>query len=358
MIAAPDQSIKTAPPRRFDRGSWIALGLVLLIVTASATITILNLARVGDGCVIDAGNIGPTVIGACVGDWETPLLLGDELIAIGGDSSPVQTAIRPQPVPAGWIDGATIRYTVRRGGQTLVLDVPLHRTGFGEIMRGFGYGFWRQAPDWNTAVFIGVLVIFALVPRSRAAQQLLVALGGLTAVTTLQWPSTSVGATFAPAPIWYLSLFLGGIWAWLFIPTILLLVLTFPRRVWPITHSPQLSIAAIFGVPLAATIAGFVAASGTIFLVALGLPALITMIAIVTITAHTFLRVPDPVIRAQTAWLALGLAVGLAFWPLLYAVLLLFPDQLSIVRLPLWLAMTMQACLSLIFPISLVLQPA
>ena len=45
--------------RRFDRGSWTALGVVLVVIEAMITTTILSLARVGDGCLIDASNIDP-----------------------------------------------------------------------------------------------------------------------------------------------------------------------------------------------------------------------------------------------------------------------------------------------------------
>jgi len=38
--------------RRFDRGSWTALGVVLVVIEAMITTTILSLARVGDGCLM------------------------------------------------------------------------------------------------------------------------------------------------------------------------------------------------------------------------------------------------------------------------------------------------------------------
>ncbi len=76
--------------------------------------------------------------------------------------------------------------------------------------------------------------------------------------------------------------------------------------------------------PLAATALGFLTASDTVFL-ALGLGALIAVVALLVVTTQTLLRVRDPVIRAQTAWLALGLAVGLLFWPVFYTLTFLFP---------------------------------
>ena len=339
--------------RHFDRGSWTALGVVLVVIIASITTTILSLARVGDGCLIDASNIEATVFGACVADWHSPLRPGDELIAVG--STALQRSdVRPQHAPSGWMEDGMVTYTVRRAGQPLDLRVPLHRQGFDEIARAFGYGLRRQALDWNTVAFTGVLIIFALAPRSQAAQLLLVSIGGLTAVTTLVWPGTSVCAQFAAAPLWYASAFLNGVWGWFFVPTILLLVLTFPRDVWPLTRYPRLSVILIYGLPLAATVIGFITGNDTFFLAILGLGALITVTATVTVTAHTLVQVHDPVVRAQTAWLALGLAAGLTFWPLLYAVLSLFPNELgSLERLPSWAGIAMQTCLTLVFPICL-----
>ena len=340
--------------RRFDHGSWLTLSFVLTMIVASATISVLCLARVGDGCVFDAGQIGAQVFGACVGDWPTSLRPQDELLGISGYPSLPSTELGPQPAPPDWIDGGTARYTVRRAGHTLDLVVPLHRLDGAGILRAFGYGVRRQVPDWNTLVFLGILVVFMLAPRARAAQLLLVALGGLTAVTTFLWPSNSVGADFVAAPLWYAAAFLEGVWAWLFIPTLLVVVLSFPRRVWPLTQHPRLGSGVIYGLPLTATALGFLTANDTIFLVALGLGALSGVVALVVVTADTVVRVRDPVIRAQTAWLALGLAVGLLCWPLFYALAFLFPRLLPTSQhLPPGAYVALQTVMTLVFPVCL-----
>ena len=344
----------TYQERRFDRGSWLTLGFVLLLIVASATVSLLCFLQVGDGCLFDAGQVDAQVVGACVGDWATPLRPGDAWLGIAGIPSPPDTVLNPQHMPPGWIDGGSVHYTVRRGGHTLELRVPLHRLGAAGILRAFGYGVQRQALDWNTPVCLGMLLVFLLAPRARAAQLLLAALGGLTAVTTLLWPSSSVAATFVPTPLWYSDAFLLDVWMWWFIPTLLLVVLTFPRRVWPLTRRPRLAVGLIYGLPVILVMLGIGTANGSLLLGVLGGGALVVVGALATVTLHTFMRVRDAMIRAQTAWLGLGLAAGLLFWPLVYVLALLVPGLLpAINRLPWWASLLVNWAPTLAFPVCL-----
>jgi signal transduction histidine kinase len=340
--------------RCFDRASWLAIGIVLLIAVASVAVTIMSLVQVGDGCVYEKG--GDTkLLGACVGGWPTPLRAGDELLGIAAlDVARPDDLILAQPqAPPGWVEGGIARYTVRRAGHTLELEVPFQRMGAGGILRAFGYGLAQQAREWNTFALIGALVIFALAPRARAAQLLLVAIGGLTAVTALAWPGASVGSDFAPRPVWLVALFLGLVWGWLFVPTVLLLVLSFPRQVWPLARWPRLTLALIYGLPLAAAATTFITTNGVFYLVILGFGALCVVVATIIITTHTFLRVRDPVVRAQTVWLSLGLSFGLAFWPLIWLLSLVFPTLVEWQDMPWWLALPLDAIPSLAFPLCL-----
>src|SRR5262245_59363326 len=338
--------------RRFDRSSWLALGFVLVIAVASVAATVAALARVSDGCLLDPDE--NTVFGACVGGWPTPLRPGDELIAIDGLGLWDSVSVQQPQAPPGWMDGGTARYTIKRVDAILDLDVPLHQMGWDGMLRAFGYNLARQAPYWNTYALIGTIMIFALRPRARAAQLLLVAIGGLNAAVVLTSPGNSVGANFAPTPVWFLILFLNLNWAWLFAPTILVLVLSFPRRVWPLALHPRLTLALIYGLPLAAIAVSFIRANVVFYLVALGLGALCVIVATVAVTADTFLRVRDPVVRAQTAWLAFGLAVGLAFQPVQFVLGFVFPGlESAINRLPWWLQLPVLAVPTVAFPICL-----
>jgi hypothetical protein len=342
-----------ANTRRFDRSSGLALGIVLLIAVASVAATAAALARVGDGCLLDS-DAETGLFGACVADWPTPLRRGDQVIAIDGVALWDDLTVQQPQAPPGWVDGGTARYTIKRGDATLDLDVPLRRMGWDGILRAFGYCLAQQAPDWDTFALIGAIVIFALAPRARAAQLLLIAIGGLTAAVALTSPSNSVGANFAPAPVWFLILFVNLSWGWLFAPTILLLVLSFPRRVWPFARWPRLTVALIYGLPLAAIATSLITTNVIFYLAALGLGALCLVVATVAVTAYTFLRVRDPVVRAQTAWLAFGLAIGLAVWPVLFVLGFVFPGlEQAMDRLPRWLGLPILAVLTLAFPICL-----
>src|SRR5215216_6606234 len=168
---------ETHTSRRFDRGSWLAVGVVLLMIAVSIGSTIARLARVGDGCVFDSDNAVVKVFGACVGGWATPLRAGDELLAVGGVSWRGLNELAPRAIPSGWAENGTIHYTVRRAEQTLDLVVPLHRMGWDGIQRAFGYGLARLSTNWMIWSLLGAIVIFALTPRARAAQLLLVAIG-------------------------------------------------------------------------------------------------------------------------------------------------------------------------------------
>jgi hypothetical protein len=351
-----EKAISPPHQRQFDRGSWVALGIVLIMVVASIGSTIASLTSVGDGCVFDGGNDETTIFGTCVGGWATPLRAGDELLAVGRTAWRDRNELAPRTIPVGWVENGVMPYTVRRAGHTLDFDVPLHRMGWDGILRAFGYGFTRQADDWNTFAFLSMIVIFALAPRARAAQLLLVAIGGVTAVTTLAWPGDSVGTEFTSAPVWILNSFISWSWGWLFAPTILLLVLSFPRRAWPLARWPQRTIVVLYALPLASVVCAFSSSNNVVAIGMLGLYTLLIVIATVAITVHTFRKVRDPVVRAQTAWLAFGLAFGLGFQLILWLSLIGIPgfaEVLETLPSPWWSAWLIEAATTLAFPMCL-----
>jgi hypothetical protein len=195
------------------------------------------------------------------------------------------------------------------------------------VVRAFATGLTHYAREWLLHIGIGAAIIFALAPRSRAAQLLLIATGSGGAVVTLAWTAESVGTQFfAPMPIYVSFVLITTFWGWLLLPTLILLVLSFPRRVWPLTRWPWATPIILYALPLAALAAAAVTGSFEIYLAALGLGAATFLLTAVIVTVHTFWRVRDPVVRAQTAWLSLGLALGLGVNPLGFAILLLFPN--------------------------------
>jgi hypothetical protein len=89
----------------------------------------------------------------------------------------------------------------------------------------------------------------------------------------------------------------------------MLFAITFPRRVWPITRWPRLAPVLMFGGGFSVTLASLITGNFGIFLIGVGLYAVLTIVAFVTVTVHTALRVRDPIVRAQAAWMGLGMAV-------------------------------------------------
>jgi len=296
--------------RRFDHGSWLALCVVLIFFAWSLAGAAAQLVIPNDGCLVDMTNYEAPVVQACIGGWPTSLRPGDLLEQFAGMRAALDAIHIPMALPPpGWEDGGVVRYTVLRAGHPLELDVPLHRMGGGAILRGLGYELWMYIND--LMLLLCAAAIFALRPRSRAAQLLLVAFAANAIHTFVFWPIESTISGNHLVSSW-LARFPGTVpgfyYGWLMVPAILLLVLSFPRSVWPVSRWPRLAPALIFGVGLGATLVSFIASNFLIYLAQLGLYAALVVIAFVAATAHTALRVRDPVVRAQTAWLGLGMA--------------------------------------------------
>ena len=296
--------------RRFDRGSWVAIGIVVLFLAWSLAVAAAQLALPNDGCLVDMTNYEAPVLQVCIGDWPTPLRPGDRLEQFAGLPAALDAVhlpmVRPPP---GWVAGGVVRYIVRRAAQPLDLDVPLHRIGAGALLRGLGYELWMSIND--LVLLLCAVVIFARRPRSPAAQLLLVAFGVHAIHSFVFWPIEStisgnhlVSSRLARFP----GTMPGFYYGWVLVPALLLLVLSFPRRVWLVSRWPRLTPALIVGVGFGATLVSYIANNFLIYLAQLGIYAALVVIAFVAVTAHTVLRVRDPVVRAQTAWLGLGMA--------------------------------------------------
>jgi len=305
-----DEQLPTGDTRRFDRSSWIALGVVVIFFVWSLAGAAAQFAIPNDGCLVDMTNFEAPVVQVCIGNWPTPLRAGDMLRQFAGMPAALDAVHIPMDrPPLGWADGGVVRYTALRAGQPLDLDVSLHRMGVGAILRGLGYELWTHIND--LLLLLCAAVIFALRPRSRAAQLLFVAFGAHAIHSFVFWPieSTISGNHLVSSWLaWFPGTVPGFYYGWLMVPALLLLVLSFPRYVWPVSRWPRLAPALIFGMGFGATVVSFIASNFLIYLAQLGLYAALVVIAFVAATAHTALRVRDPVVRAQTAWLGLGMA--------------------------------------------------
>jgi len=315
--ATADSSSK----RRFNRGDWLIIGGILAFTLFQLLAFLFKVAQPTDGC------FGQT-IRTCIGEWETPLRPGDEILTVAGRSVEPDLIEKVPPAPPEWVSGADIPYVVRRDGVELTLQVPLRTMGLTEVARFF-------ALDWeSTLISIFSLLIavwaFRLRPGIPATRLLLISQA-----------SSAVTQFFAIGSAGLLSLEVWGIWpspladvaggilalsfGWLSIPALLLLMLSFPIPVWPVSRRPKLSTALIFGVALVMAIAASITGSFLIFLAQLGLYAGLVLLTFLGTTVYIGLRIHDPRIRAQAAWMRLGFA-AFSTSPILWVNSLIFPD--------------------------------
>jgi hypothetical protein len=335
-------SVSTAPQRemmrpvgtgRFNRGSWLTLAAVLGFTIFCVIASILNLRQPSDGCVVSDYEIAARTIDACYGDWETSLRHGDVLLAVAGiplTSDPFASwASRTRP--AGWEAGRTAEYRVQRGGETLTLAVPLGQLSWRGVARVFVYTAWfgssLEANIGEYLLYLSAAVIFALAPRSIAAQLLCFGCSTHFAVTKLGWAGIPVPSAllFTDGILFVALFFLTSFWIWAFWPSLLLLVISFPRRVWPVSHAPRLVPALIYGIPLAVGLFTLVTGNSLPYIGTLFAQFVLLLVALVAVTAHTFARVRDRTIRAQTGWLLLGLASYIVPIVILYPLALFVP---------------------------------
>ena len=284
----------------FDRGAWLTVAAVLLFALVVITTTLYILAMPGDGWQMIYEEPPLTEF---VGDWPTPLQEGDVILAV--DVTAIET-IRLQPLaaPANWQVGATIPYTIERNGEQQTVAVLLGTLPARGILQALANTMLDELPQWSWFV-VGLI----LRPGSTAARLLLVAGSSIVLVTKIGWAATTVSANFAPLPIWYLDFLTDTFWAWLFFPSLILLMLIFPQPLWPMTRFPRLTPALFFLVPIIATIT--TKATGLIFPATMLLVVEAVLIFVVAVTAVVvaFRHGYDRVARAQISWVALGIAL-------------------------------------------------
>jgi hypothetical protein len=320
-------------PRRFDRASWLTLAAVLSFIMLCLLSSALILRQPSDGCVVSDYSIEARTIDVCYGDWFTPLRRGDVLLSIAGisrttDPFEAWTSLAP---PVGWEAGGTAAYQVQRGNQTLTLAVPLGQLNWSGVARVIGYTAWTGSNvEVNISeylLYLSGIVIFALAPRSAAARLLFVGCGAHFAVTKLGWAGIPVPSAtlFLEGALYIAMFFMTSFWIWAFWPSLLLLVLSFPRRVWPVSRAPRLVPFLMYGVPLA--VGAFTVTTGNSlpYIAVLFAQFVLLLVALVAVTTHTFTRVRDRTIRAQTGWMLLGLASYIVPIIIVYPLALFIP---------------------------------
>lgn len=92
---------------RFNRGAWWVLASVSLFVLLVLWNTVAVLRLPGDGwqMLYDDRDTGNYKLDYFMGDWETPLRVGDVVTAVGDQPTPTTTQYVPLPAPATGLRG-------------------------------------------------------------------------------------------------------------------------------------------------------------------------------------------------------------------------------------------------------------
>lgn len=301
----------------FDTISWLTLtvGIGFVLLVLASTLYILTLPT--DGWQISYNASPPLPLANFAGDWPTPLRTGDSIVAVDGAHPAGGEGLASLRLPA-WRAGQSLTYTVLRASQRLEIPVTLHRLDTAGIWRSFWFTIKDTPAEWSWS-FLAILV-FLLRPRNRAARLMFLAFVSHNAVVKLGWAATTISQNFAPAPIFYLNQFLDSFWGYLFFPAIILLALSFPQRIFPLTRWPRAVPMLLFGLSLVFSLIAIAAQSVLLATVLLVADAVLLILAFGAALQNTRRLSHDPVARAQAVWVIFGFA--LCIIPVLIAYLL------------------------------------
>lgn len=332
MIDRSPSTSRTRGQTRFDSSSWITLSIVIGIFLATLGVAVASYNVPMDGWFIDRGAWGryTNLLYAepffPKNDTST-LKQGDILLAVEGVSFEQLEAhaasLQPQR-PDNWKLGETVHYTVLRNGREFDATATLIRPLLFSTYRP-----WVLITNpilLTFPIFLSICVlVFALRPRERAAQLLLLFGFSFFNENFISWDVVPPGVAdlFSTATYWP-KLILGNmLWSIIIVPLLVHLFLTFPIEKSIFRRYPRLTLFLLYGF-FAAASAGFVIwnisghyLSGTTFISVLTAP---SVLLIASSLVHSFITVKDPVARMQVRWVALGGLVGIVgpitFWTL------------------------------------------
>ena len=298
--------------RRFDRGAVFLLAAMIGFVLFALATSLAVLSLPGDGWQLDAGNPTTESLRYFAGAWATPLRAGDEVLGVEGQPVLQENYWQSVPRPviqAVWREGQSVRYTIRRDGQ--VLDVAVRM----ELLDGNGTAraLWHtiSADPFDWLVLLHMLLLFLFRPRNSAARLLLVIGISLNAVTKIGWAGETISYFLAPCWLFYTRTLLTSFWNYLLIPSLLLLVISFPKRLFPLSRYPRAVPLVLFGAPFLVAVGMLVSLDAVAYLLSLFVEIMLVIAALIVATANAFKPSQPAVVRAQTVWLLLGLGLSI-----------------------------------------------
>ncbi len=294
---------------QFNRGSWLVLGAASLLILTVLGVNAYRFNLPTDGWIYDGfgGGFSTDLLGLPSG-----ILPGDQPVSIGG--IPIEqisgaTLFTPANAPESWRAGDSVQYTLKRGDETLTLEVPIVNWDLataGQATLNWLLSSWTNLLIPIFYFLIGAFVFFRR-PGNLAAQVLLF-LGTIQLSMYLLFPWT-LGDYMDPLAFKADALLANYIWGILLFPTLFLLSLVFPKPKRPFSTHPRLTLAGLYLLePLALLLFGRLSMmAGPI--IGFGLVAVYGLLTVISIVHNIFRVRDDPVARAQAMWVGLGIAV-------------------------------------------------
>lgn len=314
-------TVQLLPPesdveRRWTAGAWLTLLAVMTLWVAAAGSAYAALRQPTDGWYASQDETLPPLV-AYIGEWSTTLRVGDRVTAIDGVATRRELVAPDSPIarPTGWRAEGSVPYTIIRDSQTLTIEVPIGVLSDASVMRAFLTALSDTLAEWGY-LLIGAL-IFALRPGNNAARLLFLFGGSYVAISKLAWAAPSI-VRYTPPPVFYTHSLVNAAWGYAIIPALLLLVLSFPRATWPVRRFPRLVPTLLFGGALVVSMLATVTANGMLVVIVMVGQTVAFLLAVVITPTLTLWRSRDPVERAQTAWMLLGVGLSIGLTLLYY----------------------------------------
>jgi len=325
--------------RLWSAGAWVAAGFALFIFVFNLGMALYSTTWPTDGWAVKGditAEIPEITFDFPLTQDPTYIQAGDRLVAINGQT--VAALLDAQHmfyrlVPPDWPDGTLLHYDILRGGEPLSVNAPTRRLSFWKYFRligGTNLSGLTQLVG-GLAFFIVGLMVFLLRPSNRAAHALL--------FIGVAFFFNAVPANFSPPTLFYPELPVSipfDTWTLVIIPSLMYLVLAFPRPKLPLRRFPRLGVLLLYlPWPLAFNLAyllhlndrqGYIQAVFAIYPVQIMSLMLVTLVSL----AHTALTVRDPVGRSQFKWMLAGIIsfvfIGIGGW---LVSSYLFPDTMA-----------------------------
>jgi hypothetical protein len=302
--------------RRWTTGSYLAAGFALFLFLYQLGTSLISVTRPTDGWRmtgdLNSGSPQIEMVDYFLSQ-PSPIRPGDVLLAI--NDQPIAQILDAQHAffrlrSPDWPDGTLLNYSLLRDDQIIDVDVPVRRVSFWAYFEPYRHASSSQLVQLFGSLFFFFisLIVFLLRPGNRAAHALLFI--GVAFFFIAIPANFSAPALFYPAPPVSIPF---DSWTLAILPSLMYLVLAFPRPKAPLRKRPGLVLALLYLTwPIAFNIAyllnlenrqGYLKVAFSIYPIAIAVLMVVTIIAL----AHSAWKVRDPVGRSQFKWMLAGI---------------------------------------------------